>query len=99
PDQSSRPKHPGGIEPRNIGQERRREDEHPERHIAGGPHRMTTPLAPMRPIEIGSRPAWTAIRQGASLKRSHTPPMQNASTHVGPHIAAVLTHGASTPAT
>ena len=42
--------------------------------LCAATHVTTKALAAIRPIEIGSSPAWIAARQGASLKRSHAWP-------------------------
>jgi hypothetical protein len=53
----------------------------------------TKALAPIKPSETGTSPAWMAIRQCASLNRSQVRAAKNASRQVGPHIATVATPG------
>src|SRR5450631_2737939 len=59
----------------------------------------TKALAAISPSESGTSPAWIAIRQGASLKRSQVRATTNAIKQVGPHIAVVATAAPANPAT
>src|SRR5476649_751691 len=59
----------------------------------------TKALAAISPSESGTRPAWIAIRQCASLKRYQVRATRKATRQVGPHMAPVATAAQAKPAT